>query len=313
MTENAEGPTWLERLRPKIKALVKRKEFPDNLWENCPSCGTLLHHKELREALRVCKECGHHLRIEPNDRFASLFDAGAYTLMPAPEVAADPLKFKDSKKYTERLKDARAGTDQQDAVVVAYGGLGGVDTVVACQNFAFMGGSMGLAAGEALVVGADIAIQRHSPYIVFSAAGGARMQEGILSLMQMARTTVAVEKLRAAKLPFISVLTDPTTGGVTASYAMLGDINIAEPAARIGFAGRRVIEQTVREQLPEGFQRAEYLYDHGMLDMIVPRAEMRDTLARTLRLMVNKKPPADPVEVGATPPALVDQAPTADT
>lgn len=282
---------WLGRLRPKLNVFGKKADFPENLWENCPSCGQLLHHQELKDTLRVCGHCGHHLRLSPTDRFDSLFDNSEYGLMPSPKVPTDPLKFRDNKKYPDRLKEARTKTTQEDAVVVAHGKMGqNMDVVVAVQNFDFMGGSMGMAAGEAIVNGARLAIEKRAPFVVFSAAGGARMQEGILSLMQMARTTVAVEELRDARLPFVSVMTDPTTGGVTASYAMLGDVNMAEPASRIGFAGRRVIEQTVRETLPEGFQRAEFLYEHGMLDMIVPRKEMRDSLIRVLAVLMKRQP-----------------------
>lgn len=290
MEETPKSSNWLDRIRPRLKAWVKRGDFPENLWENCPSCGQLLHHQELKDTQRVCGHCGHHMRFGPKERFESLFDGGAYGLMPSPSVASDPLKFKDSKKYTDRLKEARNKEEQDDAVLVAHGKMGNLEVVIAAQNFAFMGGSMGMAAGESIVNGARLAIEKRAPFVVFSAAGGARMQEGILSLMQMARTTVVVEELKDARLPFVSVLTDPTTGGVTASYAMLGDVNIAEPGARIGFAGRRVIEQTVRETLPEGFQRAEFLLEHGMIDMIVPRKEMRNALIRTLAILTKRQP-----------------------
>lgn len=280
---------WLnDVVRPKIRAAFVRREIPDNLWVKCPGCGQMLFHRELDENLKVCQHCGHHMRFGVEDRIALLLDAG-FTLVPVPEVPADPLKFKDEKSYVARLKDARAKTGQNDAMLVAYGTMEGLGAVVAVQNFAFMGGSMGLAVGEALVTAAQRAVDHGVPLIVVTAAGGARMQEGILSLMQMPRSTVAVEMVRDAGLPYIVVLTDPTTGGVTASFAMLGDIQISEPGALIGFAGQRVIEQTIREKLPEGFQRAEYLLDHGIIDMVVPRKELKSRLATIISLMMNRK------------------------
>jgi acetyl-CoA carboxylase carboxyl transferase subunit beta len=235
--------------------------------------------KEWEENFSVCPRCDFHDRIGPTKRFEQLFDAAQYELLPAPEVREDPLRFKDSKRYTERLKVARTANGERDALVTARGKIDGLPVVLGVQDFAFMGGSMGIAVGAAIVAGIRAAIAENSPYILFTAAGGARMQEGILSLMQMPRTTVALAELKEAGLPYIVVLTDPTTGGVTASYAMLGDVQLAEPGALIGFAGQRVIEQTIREKLPEGFQRAEYLLEHGMIDMVVARGELREKLA----------------------------------
>ena len=285
---------WLtNRVLPKIRALGRRKDVPDNLWRKCSNCGQMIFHRDLEAAQFVCKHCGHHMRIASKERFVALFDGGEYTCIELPEVPTDPLKFRDSKRYGERLKEARANAGDDDAMVVAHGTMGANNVVVAVQNFAFMGGSMGLAVGEAVIAAATLAVVQDAPLIVFAASGGARMQEGILSLMQMPRTTVAVQRLREAGLPFIVVLTDPTTGGVTASYAMLGDIQIAEPGALIGFAGQRVIEQTIREKLPEGFQRAEYLLEHGMLDMVVHRHDLRATLVRLIDLLRNRAPRND--------------------
>jgi len=273
--------SWLDSVRKKIPFIAKR-ESPDNLWHKCPSCQQMIFSKEYEENLSVCPKCGHHGRIGPDARFDHLFDNGVFTLLPTPQVREDPLKFRDSKRYTDRMKEARAKTGEQDALINARGTIEGFKAVVGVQDFAFMGGSMGLAVGAAFVAGVEAAIADKCPYIIFTAAGGARMQEGILSLMQMPKTTVAIAKLREAGLPYIVVMTDPTTGGVTASYAMLGDIQIAEPGALIGFAGQRVIEQTIREKLPEGFQRAEYLLEHGMLDMVVSRHDLRAELARLI-------------------------------
>ena len=284
---------WLQNLRPRIRALVTRKkDIPENLWTKCPACGQMLHHRELKSNLWVCQHCGHHLRVGWVERFEMLFDEGRYQTIELPDVMADPLKFRDEKRYADRVKEARAKTGQKDAVMVAHGKLGEIGVVVAVQNFAFMGGSMGLAVGEAILAAARLAVLQEAPLILFAAAGGARMQEGVLALMQMPRTVIAVQMLRDKGLPYIVVLTDPTTGGVTASYAMLGDLHIAEPGALIGFTGARVIENTIRERLPEGFQRAEYLKEHGMVDMIVPRAELKATLARVLDLLLHPRPPA---------------------
>jgi len=273
--------SWLDRVRTAVPFLQK-KETPDNLWHKCPACGTMVFTKEYEENQSVCPKCDHHGRIGPDARFDALFDGGLYVPLPSPQVREDPLKFRDSKRYSDRLKTARTTTGEADALINASGTIEGIKAVVGVQDFAFMGGSMGLAVGAAFVAGAEAAIAEKSPYIIFTAAGGARMQEGILSLMQMPKSTVAIQKLREAGLPYIVVMTDPTTGGVTASYAMLGDVQIAEPGALIGFAGQRVIESTIREKLPEGFQRAEYLLDHGMLDMVVHRHKLRAELARLI-------------------------------
>jgi len=294
---------WLSNyVRPKLRALVNKKEIPDHLWTKCPSCAQMLHHKELKAAQYVCVHCEHHMRIGGADRFDALFDNGEYTEIELPETLSDPLKFRDEKRYTDRLKDNRSRHGQQDAVQVAHGHMGGQSAVIAVQNFAFMGGSLGMGAAEAIIAAARLAVLQDAPLVMFAAAGGARMQEGILSLMQLPRTTIAVQMVREKNLPYICVLTDPTTGGVTASYAMLGDIAIAEPGALIGFAGPRVIESTIRETLPEGFQRAEYLLEHGMLDMVIHRHEMREKLIHVLSLLTKSPPPADVVNI-AKPPA----------
>jgi len=279
---------WLTNfVRPKIQRLRRpAKEVPENLWHQCPKCSEMVFHRELEKNLRVCTHCGHHLRMPVRDRFRMLFDDGQWAEVELPEVAVDPLKFKDRKKYADRLKEAQAKTGLPDAVVVGHGAMGGIAVVIAAFEFDFMGGSMGAAVGEAIVAAADLALLQETPLIIIPSSGGARMQEGILSLMQMARTTVAVDKVREKGLPYITVLTDPTTGGVTASFAMLGDVAIAEPGAIIGFAGARVIEQTIREKLPEGFQRAEYLMQHGMVDMVVPRHELRAKLVQLLGLLL---------------------------
>lgn len=274
--------SWITRVRNALPFIAPKSEVPENLWQKCPSCAQMVFNREWEENLSVCPKCGHHGRIGPTERFAQLFDEGSVHVLPTPNVREDPLKFKDSKRYTDRIKAARASTGEKDALINARGTIEGIKAVVGVQDFAFMGGSMGLAVGAAFVQGAEEALKRKCPYIIFTAAGGARMQEGILSLMQMPRSTVAIQRLRAAGLPYIVVLTDPTTGGVTASYAMLGDIQISEPNALIGFAGQRVIENTIREKLPEGFQRAEYLLDHGMIDMVVKRADLRATLATVI-------------------------------
>lgn len=273
--------SWLTRVRQSIASIAKR-ETPDNLWHKCSACGQLIFVKEYEENQSVCPKCDHHGRIGPDARFNELFDGGVYVLLPSPKVAEDPLKFRDSKRYSDRIKAARQATGEPDALINAKGMVEGFKAVVGVQDFAFMGGSMGLGVGAAFVAGIEAAITDRCPYIIFTAAGGARMQEGILSLMQMPKTTVAIAKLREAGLPYIVVMTDPTTGGVTASYAMLGDVQVAEPGALIGFAGQRVIESTIREKLPDGFQRAEYLLAHGMLDMVVHRHQLRAELARLI-------------------------------
>jgi acetyl-CoA carboxylase carboxyl transferase subunit beta len=280
--------SWLTRVRNAI-ASVTQKETAENLWHKCPSCGQMIFTKEYEENLSVCPNCDHHGRIGARKRFGQMFDDGQYTLLPAPRVPEDPLKFRDTKKYTDRIKAARTSTNEPDALLNARGTIVGHPAIIGVQDFAFMGGSMGVGVGEAFVAGIRAAIDDRLPYVIFTAAGGARMQEGILSLMQMPRMTVAIAELKEAGLPYIVVLTDPTTGGVTASYAMLGDIQIAEPGALIGFAGQRVIEQTIREKLPEGFQRAEYLLEHGMIDMVTPRRELRETLSRVIDFVMPER------------------------
>jgi acetyl-CoA carboxylase carboxyl transferase subunit beta len=279
--------SWLTNLvRPKIRALVdNKKEVPDNLWDKCPSCSAMLFHRELEENLHVCRQCGHHLRLDPMRRLRLMFDNGDFKQVPLPKVLADPLKFKDQKRYTDRLKDAQSKTGRNDALVVGEGVVGGQKAVIAAFDFGFMGGSMGMAVGDGLLAAADRAVASKSALIVVPASGGARMQEGALSLMQLPRTIIAADKVKEAGLPYIVVLADPTTGGVTASFAMVGDIHIAERGAQIGFAGARVIESTIRETLPPGFQRAEYLKDHGMVDIVVHRKDLRDTLIRVLGLL----------------------------
>ena len=279
---------WISNVvPPKIRSFLRR-ETPENLWVKCPDSGELVFHKDLEHNLHVVPTSGYHMRMPVKQRLESLFGGARWEDLATPEVPQDPLKFRDVKRYADRLKENRIKTGAPDAVRLAGGTIEGVEVVVAVQNFEFLGGSLGLAAGEAIITGMTAAIDRHVPFIIFTASGGARMQEGIFSLMQMPRTTLLVQRLRAAKLPYIVVLTNPTTGGVTASYAMLGDVHIAEPGAVIGFAGARVIEQTIREKLPPGFQRAEYLQQHGMVDMVVPRKDMRATLARLCGLLMHK-------------------------
>ena len=283
---------WLKNfVRPKLRKLVGGKDIPDNLWHKCRECSQMIFHRDLEKHLHVCQHCGHHMRLPARLRLQMLFDGGEYKTAEVPRTAEDPLKFRDRLKYTDRLKEARNATGSDDALRVAHGKMGGIGVVIAALDFGFMGGSMGLAVGEGILTAARLAVVQGSALIVVSSSGGARMQEGIQSLMQMPRTTIAIGELREAGLPYIVVLSDPTTGGVSASFAMLGDIAIAEPGAVIGFAGARVIEQTIRETLPEGFQRAEYLLDHGMVDMVVHRRELRDTLIRILSLLKNQGPP----------------------
>ena len=281
--------SWLNRVRNAIASVVATKETPDNLWHKCPKCQQMIFRRELEDNLHVCPSCGHHERIGPQLRFEMLFDEGSWRTLPAPKVAEDPLKFRDSKPYVARLKAARAETGDSDAFVNARGTILGKRAVIGVQNFAFMGGSMGQAVGEAFIAGAEAAIAANAPFIVFTASGGARMQEGILSLMQMPRTTVAIEMLREAGLPYIVVLTDPTSGGVMAAYAMLGDIHIAEPKATLAFTGRRVIEQTIREKLPDDFQTSEYYRDHGLVDLVVERKALRETLAQVIGYLCEGK------------------------
>jgi acetyl-CoA carboxylase carboxyl transferase subunit beta len=299
---------WISNyVRPKINSLFSRREVPDNLWTKCPECGTMLFHRELSDGLNVCQNCDHHLRISPRERFADLFDGGLFTEVDIPAPVSDPLGFKDQKKYPDRMKAAIKKTQENEAMLVAEGEMGRAPVVLAGQDFGFMGGSMGMYVGNAIIAAAKRAIKKKCPMVLFSAAGGARMQEGILSLMQMPRTTVAVQMLKEAGLPYIVVLTHPTTGGVTASYAMLGDVHIAEPNALIGFAGQRVIEQTLGEKLPEGFQRAEYLLEHGMLDRVVHRKNMREELI-TITRMLMRQPPAIKGDLPAPAPAQKDAA-----
>ena len=285
---------WLTNfVRPKLRELVGQKQIPDNLWHKCPTCGQMIFHRDLDRNLKVCQHCGHHMRISAEQRLAMFFDDGEFQRIELPGTIADPLKFRDRKKYADRLKEAQARTGNQDALAVAHGKMGGIAVVAACLDFGFMGGSMGIAVGEGLIAAARLAVVQNAALIAVPSSGGARMQEGILSLMQMPRTTIAVDEVMEAGLPYIVVLTDPTTGGVSASFAMLGDIAIAEPGAVIGFAGARVIEQTIHEKLPDGFQRAEYLLDHGMVDMVVHRHDLRDTLIRVLGLLRNPGPAAE--------------------
>jgi acetyl-CoA carboxylase carboxyl transferase subunit beta len=293
--------SWLTNfVRPKIQALVRKTDVPDNLWEKCPACSQMIFHRDLDANLRVCTHCGHHLRLPWRRRLELLFDEGRFERIEQPKGEADPLKFRDRKRYVERLKETQAKTSEQDAIVVAHGSMGGQPTVIALFNFEFMAGSMGKAVGDGLIAAARLAVEKRAPLIVIPASGGARMQEGIISLMQMPRSIIAVDEVKEAGLPYIVLLTDPTTGGVSASFAMLGDIQIAEPGAVIGFAGARVIEETIREKLPEGFQRAEYLLDHGMVDLVTPRAELRETLIRILGLLGQRRVQgASPVPYGA--------------
>lgn len=285
---------WLnDIIRPRIRSIVgEQKEVPDNLWAKCPSCEGMLFHRDLEENMNVCYHCGHHLRITVKERLAIMFDGGEYETIDLPKVAYDPLKFKDRKKYTDRLKESQAKTGLKDAITIAKGKIGGQPAVIAAFNFSFMGGSMGAAVGEGIVRAAEEAVKTKSAFIAIPASGGARMQEGMLSLIQMPRSIIAVEMVKDAKLPYIVLLTDPTTGGVSASFAMVGDVHLAEPGATIGFAGRRVIEETVRETLPDDFQTAEYLQEHGIVDIVVPRKELHETLGRILGMLMNpvKKP-----------------------
>lgn len=278
---------WINNVvRPKIRDFWRKREMPDNLWVKCPDTGQMIFYKDLEANQFVVPGSDYHMRMSARARLAALFDGGDYETIPLPEVPLDPLKFRDERRYIDRLKDARAKTGLDDAVLAGMGTLDNQPVVAAVQDFEFMGGSLGMAAGEAIITSMMTAVERGTPFILFAASGGARMQEGVLSLMQMPRTTVAVQRLADARLPYIVVLTHPTTGGVTASYAMLGDIHIAEPGALIGFAGPRVIEQTIREKLPDGFQRAEYLLEHGMVDMVVHRHQLRAVLSRICRILM---------------------------
>ncbi len=289
---------WITNyVRPKINSMLGRREMPENLWIKDPESGEMVFHTDLEKNQWVVPSSGHHMRIPARDRLRFFFDDGVFETLEQPRVATDPLKFRDEKRYVDRLKEHRAKTGQDDAIINALGTIEGLPVVVTIHDFSFMGGSLGMAAGEAIIKGFETAIAQKKPLILFAASGGARMQEGILSLMQLPRTTVAVEMLKEAGLPYIVVLTNPTTGGVSASYAMLGDVHIAEPGALIGFAGQRVIEQTIREKLPEGFQRAEYLKAHGMVDMVVPRTELKSTIARLLKMLMGEPATETPEEL----------------
>lgn len=287
---------WITNyVRPKLQALVRKPEVPDNLWDKCPACEKMIFHRDLEANHRVCTHCGHHMRLPAKRRLEMLFDDGAYTQIELPKTIQDPLKFRDRKRYSDRLKEARDKTKEQDALIVAHGTMGGTRVVIAAFNFEFQGGSMGIAVGEGFLAAAKLAVLQQAPLIAIPASGGARMQEGILSLMQLPRTVIAVQEVREAGLPFVVVLADPTTGGVSASFAMLGDIAIAEPGAVIGFAGARVIEETIREKLPPGFQKSEYLLEHGLLDMVVHRHQLRDQLVKLLKLLTEPQPSAQVV------------------
>ena len=302
--------SWINNVvPPKIRSFLK-KETPENLWVKCPDSGQLVFHKDLENNLFVVPGSDFHMRMEAKARLATTFDGGIWDDIPVADVLTDPLRFRDEKRYVDKLKEARTKTGLIDAVKLGAGKLDGRDVTIAVQAFDFIGGSLGMAAGEAIVTGAEQALKHRTPYILFAASGGARMQEGVFSLMQLPRTTVAVNRLRRARVPYIVVLTNPTTGGVTASYAMLGDIHIAEPGALIGFAGPRVIEQTVREKLPEGFQRAEYLQSHGMVDMVVHRRDMRTTLSRLCGLLTDRRRNAAPIALPLKP-ALLPAKPAA--
>ena len=299
---------WITNyVRPRINSLFSRRDVPENLWSKCPECGTMLFHRELAENLNVCTNCDHHMPITPRERLGALFDGGIFFEVKVPEPIADPLQFRDQKKYPERMKSAQKTTGEKEAMLVADGEIVRTPVIVAAQDFSFMGGSMGMYVGNAIIAAAERAVKLKRPLILFSAAGGARMQEGILSLMQMPRTTVAIEMLKEAGLPYVVVITHPTTGGVTASYAMLGDVQIAEPGALICFAGPRVIEQTIREKLPEGFQRAEYLLEHGMLDRVTHRKHLRDELVSILRMLTRQPAPV----AGELPPPAAMPTPAA--
>lgn len=275
-------------VRPKINALMRTKEIPDNLWDKCTRCEQMIFHKDLVSHQYVCVHCDHHMRLPVKMRFESLFDEGRYQLIPIPPVQVDPLKFKDSKKYSDRLKTAKSKSEGEDAILVAEGKIGGFPVVIAAFDFTFIGGSMGMAVGEGLVTGAQRACDTKAAYITIPSSGGARMQEGILSLMQMPRSIIGVEQVKEAGLPYLNILTNPTTGGVAASFAMLGDIAIAEPEAIIGFTGARVLQETIRHELPEGFQSAEFQLDHGMVDMVIPRKEIRQKLIDILGILMKR-------------------------
>ncbi|MVA96855.1 acetyl-CoA carboxylase carboxyltransferase subunit beta [Nitratireductor sp. CAU 1489] len=299
---------WITNyVRPKINSMLGRRDMPENLWIKCPETGEMVFHKDLEDNQWVIPSSGHHMKISARQRLKFFFDDGRFEALGNPKVATDPLKFRDEKRYTDRLRENRAKTGMDDTVLGATGTIEGLPIVAVVQDFAFMGGSLGMAAGEAIIHALETALEMKRPLVLFAASGGARMQEGILSLMQLPRTTIAVDRLKEAGLPYLVVLTNPTTGGVTASYAMIGDVHIAEPGALIGFAGPRVIAQTIREKLPEGFQRAEYLMEHGMVDMVVPRTELKPTIARLLKILVHA--PQEQVMAQAEPAAPLPETP----
>ena len=274
---------------PRIKALVQPKEIPDNFWVKCKGCNEMLFHRQLEENLQVCPRCDYHMPLSCKNRLKALFDDGSYEEIALKDgTTRDPLKFRDKRKYLDRIKEARSKTGLQDAISLACGRINGLEIIIAVFSFEFMGGSMGSTVGNAIIQSAELAINKNAPLVIFPSSGGARMQEGILSLMQLPRTIIATQMIKEAELPFIVVLTNPTTGGVTASFAMLGDIHIAEPGAIIGFAGKRVIEETIHEKLPDGFQSAEYLLDHGMVDLVIRRHDLPKTLSTLLCLLMNK-------------------------
>ena len=303
---------WINNVvRPKIRSFLKPKDSAsENLWVKCPESGEMVFYRDLEANQWVVPNSGYHMKIKAADRLATFFDGGEFKTIALPPVAQDPLKFRDQKRYADRLKETRTKTGTEDAVTIATGRLYGSDIIAGVQDFDFMGGSLGLAAGAAIVRGLELALERRTAFVMFCASGGARMQEGVLSLMQLPRTTVAVQRLREAGLPYIVVLTNPTTGGVTASYAMLGDVHIAEPGALIGFAGARVIEQTIRETLPKGFQRSEYLYEHGMVDMVVHRHNLRSTIGSLVAILTKSEAPQELAAV--PPPRAVAAEPAAD-
>ena len=303
---------WINNfVRPKINSMLGRRDMPENLWIKDPETGEMVFHKDLEQNQWVIPSSGYHMKIAARERLKCFLDEGQYEVLENPKVVIDPLKFRDEKRYVDRLKDARTKTSLEDAVGAATGTIEGLPITAAVQDFAFMGGSLGMAAGETIIRAFEVAREQRRPMVLFAASGGARMQEGILSLMQLPRTTVAVDRLKEAGLPYVVVLTNPTTGGVTASYAMLGDVHIAEPGALIGFAGPRVIEQTIREKLPEGFQRAEYLMQHGMVDMVVSRLDMKATVARLLRMLLKQPARVAEIEppIALPPPAEAEASP----
>lgn len=308
---------WITNLvPPKIGNLLNRKDMPENLWIKCPESGEMVFHKDLEANMGVIPSSGHHMKITAKERLGFLFDEGEYETIEMPKVAQDPLKFRDKSKYADKLKDARKKTGLEDSILAAKGKIEDIDMIAVVHEMQFIGGSLGMAAGEMIVKSMELAAETKTPLVLFAASGGARMQEGILSLMQLPRTTVGVQRMKDAGVPYIVVLTNPTTGGVSASYAMLGDVHIAEPGAVIGFAGRRVIEGTIREQLPDDFQTAEYLQEHGMVDMIVSRLDMKSTLSRVIRLLLNMpayEPPALQLEAPVETVEIFEEEPTEET